>query len=520
MKRYLLLLAISVSFIAAKGQQEFTSYYMDALPQTGYSNPAKTFNGKFFIGLPALSSTYFMYSNSSFAWSDVVKKRNDSLVFGLPDLISNLSPSNYMSVAAQTDILSFGFRIGDRSSLSFNVSEKARFKFFYPKDFIQFINQGNSGFENNTANFDNMAINMNYYREYGVAFNRSLLDDRLVVGARLKYLYGMTNIDSKKTELEVYTDPNTFEMRASGSIRINTSGFDMDSVDAQDFLIKKNNHGIGVDLGATFQINDKIELNASVVDLGFIQWNDDVKNHVNDGSTFEFKGIDIDDFILKNNVDSSNNSSLERVLDSLEDAFNLDEKNEAYRSNLIAQIYIGGTYQLSEKGKAGALIQNEYFKGKLNPSLTLSYNHKFNKWFHASASYTVINNSYNNVGGGIVLHPGPVQLYIVADNILGAFQPQNARHMQVRAGINLVFGKGKINDVTRRERKKLDESKEQEPDIPNTLPEKEGDTLKEESIPSNNELPQESLQDENNEVILETTPEIQESKTEETKTPE
>ena len=96
--------------------------------------------------------------------------------------------------------------------------------------------------------------------------------------------------------------------------------------------------------------------------------------------------------------------------------------------------------------------------------------------------------------------------------------------MQVRAGINLVFGKGKINDVTRRERKKLDESKEQEPDIPNTLPEKEGDTLKEESIPSNNELPQESLQDENNEVILETTPEIQESKTEdtpeETKTPE
>lgn len=495
MKRYLLLLAISISVIAAKGQQEFTSYYMDALPQTGYANPAKTFNGKFFIGLPALSSTYLMYSNSSFAWSDVVKKRNDSLVFRVPDLISNLSPSNYMSLAAQTDILSFGFRIGDRSSLSFNVSEKARFKFFYPKDFIQFINQGNSGFDNNTANFDNMAINMSYYREYGVAFNRSLLDDRLVVGARLKYLYGMTNIDSKKSEIEVYTDPNTYEMRASGSVRINSSGFDMDSIEAQDFLIKKNNHGFGVDLGATFQINDKIELNASVVDLGFIQWNDDVKNYVNDGSTFEFKGIDIDDFILKNNVDSSNNSSLERVLDSLEEAFNLEEKNEAYRSNLIAQIYIGGTYQLSEKSKAGALIQNEYFKGKLNPSLTLSYNHKFNKWFHASASYTVINNSYNNVGGGIVLHPGPVQLYIVADNILGTFQPQNARHMQVRAGINLVFGKGKINDVTRRERRKLEESKEQDQVVPKT--------------PSSNEAnpsttPDDTNQDENKSTIEKT----------------
>jgi hypothetical protein len=224
--------------------------------------------------------------------------------------------------------------------------------------------------------------------------------------------------------------------------------------ETQDYLLNRRNAGFGLDLGATYQLNDKIDLNFSIVDLGFINWKSDVKNYVNDGSTFEFSGIDIDDFILKNNVDTSKNSSLQRVLDSLGEAFNLEEKNEAYRSNLIAQIYIGGSYQLSEKGKAGALIQSEYFKGKLNPSITLSYNHKFTKWFHATASYTVINNSYNNIGGGFVVHPGPVQLYIVADNILGAIQPQNARHMQVRAGINLVFGKGKINDVTRQEKKK------------------------------------------------------------------
>jgi hypothetical protein len=472
MRKYILFVIVSVAFITLKAQQEFTSYYMDALPQTSYLNPAKKFNGKFFIGLPGLSSTYLMYSNSSFAWSDVIQKNNDSLVFNMSNLVSSLSPSNYMSFAAQTDLLSFGFRIGDRTSVSFNVSEKFRFKFLYPKDFMKFIDEGNTGFENNTAKFDGMGINMTHFREYGVAFNQSLLDDRLVVGARFKYLYGMENIDSKKFEVQVFTDPTTYEMQASGSVIINSSGLS-DSMDiGQDYLLNRKNTGFGLDLGATFALNEKIELNVSVVDLGFINWEHDVKNYVNDGSTFNFSGIDIDDFILKKNVDSSDNSSLQRVLDSLGDAFSLEEKSEAYRSNLIAQIYIGGSYQLYEKGKAGVLIQNEYFKGKLNPSLTLSYNHKFNKWFHATASYTVINNSYNNVGGGIMVHPGPVQLYVVADNILGAIQPQNARHMQVRAGINLVFGKGKINDVSRREKRKSEEIIEEEL-IPTTQPAEE-----------------------------------------------
>jgi hypothetical protein len=413
---------------------------MSGLPQSSYANLTNSFDGKFFIGLPAISSTYLSYSNNSFAWSDIIEKRNDSLVLGLPRLIDNLSDKNYLSLVAQTDILSFGFKIGERSTLFVNVTEKMSFKLLYPKDLVQFIDQGNSGFNDNTANFEGLGINFTHYRSYGVGLNRTFMDERLILGARLNYLYGMENVDSKKTEITLFTDPESYEINAKGDIRYNTSGVNDSIGNVGDYLFSKNNHGASIDLSGSYQLTEKLNINTSLIDLGFISWKEGTKNYVNEGGEFNFSGIDIDEFIL-NDVDSNGNNSFDRVIDSLEEAFGLKEETANYTSSLTSRVYIGATYQLSEKALLGGLVQTEFFKKKINPSLTLSYNHKFGKLFHATASYTIINNSFNNLGGGFTLNPGPIQLYVIADNILGAFQPQNARHMQLRAGVNLIFGR-------------------------------------------------------------------------------
>lgn len=439
MKKHLCIL-LSLISSCAFAQQEFTSHYMSGLPQSSYANLTNSFDGKFFIGLPAISSTYLSYSNNSFAWSDIIEKRNDSLVLGLPRLIDNLSDKNYLSLVAQTDILSFGFKIGERSTLFVNVTEKMSFKLLYPKDLVQFIDQGNSGFNDNTANFEGLGINFTHYRSYGVGLNRTFMDERLILGARLNYLYGMENVDSKKTEITLFTDPESYEINAKGDIRYNTSGVNDSIGNIGDYLFSKNNHGASIDLSGSYQLTEKLNINASLIDLGFISWKEGTKNYVNEGGEFNFSGIDIDEFIL-NDVDSNGNNSFDRVIDSLEEAFGLKEETANYTSSLTSRVYIGATYQLSEKALLGGLVQTEFFKKKINPSLTLSYNHKFGKLIHATASYTIINNSFNNLGGGFTFNPGPIQLYVIADNILGAFQPQNARHMQLRAGVNLIFGR-------------------------------------------------------------------------------
>ncbi len=465
MKKFLILTFFFSIIFKGIAQQDFTTYYMDGIAQSSYSNLTNSFNGKMHIGLPGLSSTYLMYSNSSFSWSDIIEKRNDSLILGFPRLVDNLLKNNYMSFIAQNDLLSFGLKIGKRSTLLLNVTEKVSLKFLYPRDIIQFIDKGNSGFSDNTANFEGLGINFTHYREYGIGLNRSFLDKRLILGARAKYLYGMENIDSKKTEISIFTDPNTYEINAKGNIQYNTSGLNDSISTISNYLLAKNNHGFGLDLSGSYQVTDKVNINASVLDIGFISWKNDVKNYVNKGGEFNFNGIDIDEFIL-NEIDSSGNTSFDRVIDSLSNAFELTEEKESYLSTLTSRIYLGATYKLSEKGTAGGLLQTEFFKSKINPSITLSYQHKFSNLFHASASYTIINSSYNNLGGGFIFHPGPVQLYVMADNILGAFQPQNIRHMQIRAGINLVLGKNNHEGaISKKEHRRAKKTKEETKEI-------------------------------------------------------
>jgi hypothetical protein len=69
------------------------------------------------------------------------------------------------------------------------------------------------------------------------------------------------------------------------------------------------------------------------------------------------------------------------------------------------------------------------------------------KWITLGASYTIINRSFNNLGIALNLNPGPVQFYVITDNILGTFRPQHTRHLQVRFGINLIFGSDKSTEL-------------------------------------------------------------------------
>ncbi|RMG79841.1 MAG: hypothetical protein D6707_07425, partial [Bacteroidetes bacterium] len=86
-----------------------------------------------------------------------------------------------------------------------------------------------------------------------------------------------------------------------------------------------------------------------------------------------------------------------------------------------------------------------FYKGRLRAGLSLSYQLKVKRFLSVIASYSVFNRSYLNIGGGLSLNLGPIQAFAVADNIYGAFAPQNNKNVHLRAGVNLTFGK-KMND--------------------------------------------------------------------------
>lgn len=440
--RKIFILLFCIISLGSFGQQDFIMYGLNNIPQSRYNNPANRFEGKFYIGLPGISSNYFSFGNSGFAYSDVVKKDGDSLLLDFNSLLSEVEDQNYMSFSTEIDILSFGITLSDRTQLMVNITEKVNFRFSYPKDFMELIYKGNGGFGGQTARFDGIGLSMNHYREYGIGVSH-LINDQLSLGARLKYLYGMENIYSQKSDISLRTDPDTYEITAKADIQLRTAGFyEVDEDEStSNYLFGRNNHGAAIDLGANYQIDDKWSASFSVIDLGFINWSDNVRSYTNKGGNFTYNGIELDAFTVDDT--SRGETSFDYVLDSLEEAFELKESSSRYQSPLTTRVYLGGNYSITDRDNAGALVQTEIFQKSIKPSFTLSYSRLMTKWISLATSYTIIHRSYNNLGFGFSLDPGPVQFYIVTDNALGLVRPQHARHVQIRFGINLIFGREK-----------------------------------------------------------------------------
>ena len=417
-------------------QYNFTLYNMHSIAQSTYANPAIIPDRKINIGLPVISSTYLSLSNSGFKYTDLVKRRaDDSLYLDVDNLLNKLAKNNYLTTAIQIDLLSFGFKI-KKNYFSFNATEKAIVSLRYPKDFIDFVWNGNGASLGETKNF-NFGLNLTHYREYGIGMAREI-SDKLTVGAKLKYLYGMENVYTKKSDFMLYTDPSTFAITAQSNIEINTSGFDSSSTknfSFGDYAFKRKNKGMGIDLGGVYSLDEKTSVSASLIDLGFINWKSGVTNHVSKypDASFTYEGVNT------NKVDSS---FQKKALDSLSNRFSIVETHESYRTSLSTQFYLGGNYSIIPGINAGALIHGIFFDKQLHLAYSISGNVRVARWLSTSLSYSIVNRSYNNIGFGLAI-TSPVQFYVVTDNILGVFLPQNTKNLNVRIGINITIGKNK-----------------------------------------------------------------------------
>ena len=443
MKKIILSLTILITLFTnynGFAQQDFTLYNMEAIPQRMYSNPALIpTQSRVNIGLPIMSSHYLNFSNSGFKYSDLIKHSGDSLAVDYENMLSKLSANNYFSSAFQPDLLSFGFKI-KKNYFSFNATEKINFQVRYPKNFMELIWKGNGGLLGQEVNL-NFGANFIHYREYALGFAREI-NDKLTIGGKLKYLYGMENVWTERFDVTLTTDPNDFSITARSNIKINTSGLDTNSFDNFNFsnyAFKKKNKGLGIDLGGVYKLNDKITLSGSVIDLGYIRWADATTTYQsnNPNGKFTYQGLDLNQLL-----NDSTNSTMKVLADTLAKSFKIDTlHNTPYSRFLSTQIYLGGTYKLTEKINTGILFYGQIFDKSIHPGLALSYNQRVGRWLSFSATYSIYNRSYNNVGLGFALNPGAVQFYMVSDNLLGALFPQNAKNLHLHFGVNLIFGR-------------------------------------------------------------------------------
>lgn len=459
MRKILLFTFSFFSLAAVYGQNELTFPHLENVLQSSYINPAHVPEHKVSIGLPMISSLHFSSTNTGFAYKDIAESRPGGVQYISWDrLLNKLSKENYLYNAAFADL--FSIRVKVRHFYwSFNITEKSTTRLSYPRDLMTLAIKGNEPFIGGEVSLKNMGIDITHQREYGLGVVKQY--KKLIVGIRGKYIQGLSNVFFKPKNLGLVTDGDFYQMSVTTDASINSSGIPEDNAKIDGTFIKNyvtntKNWGAGLDLGLTYKVSRRIIVSAAANNIGFINWKSGVRNYNIQGGS-EFKGADLGKDLLGHVGDTNDFGEQEgkKYLDSLKNAFNYTETHNNYKTFLIPQFYFTAKYILGHRTQAIASVYLEKYI-VLRPAFTLGLYHEIGRAVNAIVTYSIQYGRFDNIGLGIVIKPPvlPIQIYFAGDNLFNTYTiinnsyaaPLYAKNMNLRLGINLVFGAVKSHD--------------------------------------------------------------------------
>ena len=437
-KIYTLLAVFMCAFNFAGAQYANQQAFYNNLPQAKYTNPGilPDYNG--YLSIPALSGYGVTLSNSGFAFNDLFHDGNLSP----NNLLSSMQNKNLLTISSAVDVIGFGLKFG-KNFITLNVTPKTDVNLGYSKSVFDFLINGNGNYIGQSISLDGFSFDVSSYVETGIGYTREI-NDKLSAGARVKLLSGLGNIHGDFDGISLYTDPNDYSLTASSNFAINAYGtFFADSELAQQMgnppYFNPNNLGLGLDLGVNYQFSDNIQIFGSIVDLGYLKWSEYGETLYNDGASFKFDGLPLDELLGSEDDTNDGSSFSDDLMDSLSSTFNLQRSQISYTTGLKTQIYAGASYSFTDYVVFQGMLHGRVFNNKFYPMYMFSGGINLKRWLSAKLTYSGINKTYNNIGAGVVLHAGAFQLYAMMDNLYGLTQIDHTRNLAGSFGVNFTF---------------------------------------------------------------------------------
>ncbi|MEM1321983.1 MAG: DUF5723 family protein [Bacteroidota bacterium] len=440
LKKWTFFILLCSYSLGLQAQQELGLHLMRDVWQSSRTNPALVPDQRIFVGLP---NVYFNYFHTAGTINELIVQDDGRNILNVDRLIELAEDNNRLNIDLEVETLHLGFRIG-QFALSLNHAVKSINTTRYAKTLPQLFWQGNSQFIGQTISFgpDQQSIAFNEFG-LGVAYELG----NLTIGGRAKLLSGIGDASTPQTDASLTTDADIYQLELLTNYQINTSRFSptflFDSLDnigieySFDELFDFNdlfssNSGFAFDLGLRYQWGEKLELAASAIDIGQINWTENIINYRSEG-TFGYDGLELDNILQDGQLD------FEGTLDTLEDIFDFKESSDGYSTRLPAKFYLSALYQLTERWRLGAMYYSEHFRGQSFTSVAVNATTDLGKYFTVGASYAVRNNTYANIGLQVTARMGSVQVFAMSDNVAAAFRPYDSENVNGRIGLNLLF---------------------------------------------------------------------------------
>ncbi len=456
MKGLSFFLLVFLYFLSGTNQlcaQPNTLYFLKGVPQTKDLNPARPgIERGFYISMPLFSKLDLSANTNNWSYNDLIHQGSgslsDSLVWDFKKYLSVLDKNNFLMESAAWTLIECGWK-KERNFFAFSWTEREFSEPFFTKSLANLIYYGNAPYVGTTYHTGYFGVAAQHYREFTFNFAREI-NKKMSVGFAGKLLFGMSAV--KTSGLNVVAgmpaSGDMIDLGATGKAFIsapvdiqitNSNRFSAKSYyDRRSYLTNFGNPGFAVDLGFTNKISKQLELSISLIDFGFISWKTDLSSFSENGK-FLYRGINLDDPLNTPPTTTNIHNLFTLLSDSLAVAFHPDSTTTSFTTLLPVKMYIAGEYRLNDEVTLGGVARIRVFNNMIHTSFTASANAAFSKKFSLSASYSVMESTFDNLGLAAAYRIGPVQLYAASDNVFSFFQPASARNMNLRVGINLIF---------------------------------------------------------------------------------
>jgi hypothetical protein len=448
-------------FVTLNAQIPNTMFFMPGVPQSNRINPAIQPGCGFYLGFPALAPVRLQVNSSSLAFSDVIYYNSeiDSLITPMHRLgdkdafLDELDDVNFLLSSFGTSLGSFGFRAG-KSFFSIDLTARMDGNIYYPKGMFELLFNGAP--DGSEISLGGIGADINVFNEFSLGWSRKdFLLPNLDIGIRGKALFGLANLSTMNSSFDLSTSLDAWNVNSRMQINAAAPSFvtfndDFESEDGPvafdgDFfntappveivksLISPDRFGLALDAGINYRIFPQLQLSASVLDIGGINW----KNTVEGSFNFEYDysmGIEV------NPITGVDTAFISELTDSLMNSLQFST-GDPYFSRLNPKLFVGISYYPIEKIGFGLLSRTDFLNESISQQFTGTVNMTTGKFINLSMSYSYISNTFNNIGAGLSFNVGIFNMYLISDNIIsGALMPLTTRSVNLWFGMNLTFG--------------------------------------------------------------------------------
>lgn len=440
-----------ISF-AVGAQNKQVLYDFANLPQTLLLNPGAEVPYNFHTGVPLLSQISVNTGFTGFSAYDVFADNGVHINDKIKAVVDNFGTAEFAMLNEQVEVINAGFRLKNKSYLSFGYYQEFDFLAKIPKDLVDLFYNGNVVDKKYSIN--KLATRADLLGVFHVGLSKQIAK-YLQVGLRAKIYSGAFNASSKNNSGTLSTTDGTDNLYAhhlnNVAVLGQTSGVILDDYDAVDPSYLKNklllggNLGVGVDVGFTYHPQRQWEITGSMLDLGFINNKQNVESYSINGD-YSVEGFQL--FFDQANPENY----WQDLQDEFEESVVIDTIYSKYVTLRPLKMYgsVSYAYGRSYDDCRGLLDANSYNNkvgfqlfstvGSVHSYMaaTVFFEKKISKYLSSKITYTADPFSYSNIGLGLSTQLGWFNAYIITDNLLNLSNVYNAKSASMQLGFNII----------------------------------------------------------------------------------